>query len=126
MPRRDPKVAAAAAAARAALGDVEDELDSDDSPMGSAAYDRVKPDLSMFALPAGDGPIQDISRLSAREVAALVPPAFAFPANDRHQPLEITNWDTSDSDADPGSPELRRSLPPAPMRKIDKMWGSSG
>ena len=128
-PKRDANVAAAAAAARAALGDL-DEL-SDGSPMGSAAYDRVKPDLSMFALPDGGGPIQDMSRMSEREVAALVPPAFAF-ENRNHNlaqnqpPLEITNWDTSDSEDDPGSPELRRQPPPPPIRKIDDMWGSSG
>jgi hypothetical protein len=109
------------------IGDI-DEL-SDGSPMSSAAYHRIKPDVSMFAMPDGnpDGQIPDMSKLSAREVAALVPPAFNFPSAGDFDTnaLEITNWDTSDSEADPGSPELRRQLPPAPIRKIDKMWGGS-
>ena len=63
-----------------------------------------------------------MSKMGAREVAALVPPAFKFEQNQSQ--LEVTNWDTSDSEADPGSPELRRSLTSGPVRKVDDSWGS--
>jgi len=108
-------VAAAAAAARAALDDI-DEL-------SGVTWDSVKPDMSYFVNPAGEGggPLIDPYKLSERELKAMIPPAYNYMNNSR---FEVTGFDTSDSDADPGSPELRRQIPPPPIRKIDGFWGS--
>ena len=80
LPANVATAAAAAAAARASLADT-DEVEY--SPLKSY-YDRVKPDMSLLANPAGDGggPIHDMSKLSEKELKAMIPPAFNYQNSD--------------------------------------------